>query len=457
MKKKIVVIGAGSASFGLTTLAGLLRSKDLFGSELCLVDINKEGLVAIYQLARRMNEEWDSGFSISYSTDRKEALPGADFIILSIAIDRENRWKIDYELAKKYGIIHYAENGGPSAVFHTARNLAIVMPIIKDIEEICPTATLLNFTNPVPRLVNAVHTYSSVKTVGICHQLSFGYMMAGFILADELEISAPKDYHFVWTDESAEIEHQILTQAMDKLNIMAAGINHFTWMLSVRTKSGEDVYPLLKQKFLENTTNFEPLTREMLRIFDYLPVPGDCHMCEYLPYTHNMHRDTWGKYNIQMYDLTRGQKNRERLWNEIVAMGSKQKSVESLKDAHTERAELIIGAMVTDSHSFEPAVNIPNRGSISNLPLDSIVEVPGIVGADGIRGVEMGALPEPIAELCRRQIVISDLVVKAGVEGDSKSAIQALALDPMIDDPSLATTLFDEYWKAHREYLPQFE
>jgi len=132
LKKKIVVIGAGSASFGISTLAGIMRNPDLHGCELCLVDINREGLEAIEKLALRMNDEWHADMHISATEQRKDALPGADYVVLSIAVDRENRWRIDHELAKEYGIMHYAENGGPAALFHTARNLAQIMPIIKD-------------------------------------------------------------------------------------------------------------------------------------------------------------------------------------------------------------------------------------------------------------------------------------------------------------------------------------
>jgi len=455
-RKKIVVVGAGSASFGLSTLAGLIKNEDLHGCELCLVDIDQHGLEAIYNLALRMNREWEAGMFISATGSRKEAFPKADYVILSIAIDRENRWRIDHELAKEYGIMHYAENGGPAALFHTARNLAQVMPILRDMEQYCPRARLLNFTNPVPRIALAARRYSRIATVGICHQLSFGYMMAGYVLAKDLDIDAPEDYRFVWTDESSEIEKNIIDQAVDKLDITAAGINHFTWMLDVRTKDGQDMYPLLKKRFLEALPNFEPLTQEMIKIFDCVPVPGDCHMCEYLPYTHNMNRDTWSKYNIQMYDLDRGARNRERLWNAIQQMGTGEISIDSLRQARTERAELIIGAMAKNSHAYEPAVNIPNLGYIGNLPADSIVEVPAVVDAEGVHGIGVGSLPESVAELCRRQIVIAELSVKAGAEGDRRAAIGALALDPMIDDPSLAATLFDRYLDAHRGYLPQF-
>lgn len=455
-RKRIVVVGAGSASFGLSTLAGLIRNKDLHGCELCLVDIDQQGLEAIHKLALRMNQEWESGMLISATDKRKEAFPKADYIILSIAIDRENRWRIDHELAKEYGIMHYAENGGPAALFHAARNLVQIMPILKDMELYCPNAKLLNFTNPVPRITLAARRYSNIASVGICHQLSFGYMMAGYVLAKELDIDVPEDYRFVWTDKSGEIEKSIVDQAMSKLDITAAGINHFTWMLDVRTKEGENIYPLLKKRFLEAPPDFEPLTQEMIKIFDCVPVSGDCHICEYLPYTHNMHRDTWSKYNIQMYDLERGSRNREKLWNTIIQMANGTMSIDSLIQARTERAELIIGAMATNSHSYESAVNIPNLGYIGNLPADSIIEVPAVIDAGGVHGIGVGNLPEPVAELCRRQITIAELSVKSAVEGDRKAGIEALALDPMIDDPSLATMLFDRYLNAHREYLPQF-
>jgi alpha-galactosidase len=455
-RKKIVVIGAGSASFGLSTLAGLIRNPDLHGCRLSLVDIDEEGVGAISRLAERLNREWQADMAIDSTVDRRKALPGADYVILSIATDRENRWRIDHELAKEFGIMHYAENGGPGALFHTARNLALVMPILGDMERLCPRARLLNFTNPVPRIALAARRYSRISTVGICHQLSFGYMMAGYVLAKDLGIDAPDDYRFVWTDKAGEIERHIVAQAKEKLDITAAGINHFTWMIDVSTKQGEDIYPLLKKRFLEAPRDFEPLTRQMLEIFDCVPVPGDCHLCEYLPYTHNMQKDTWKKFDIQMYDLKRGADNREKLWKRIMLMGSGELDVDDLKNAHTERAELIIGAALSNSHAYEPAVNLPNQGYVANLPADSIVEVPAIVSSSGIRGLGMGLLPEPVAELCRRQIAVAELAVKAGVEGSRTAALQALALDPMIDDPSLASRLFDRYLEAHRGFLPQF-
>ena len=136
VKKNIVVIGAGSASFGLSTLGAILRTAELEGSELRLIDKSEEGLETIAKLAEKANKEWGTGFTIKSSPNRKELLKDADFIIASIAVDREKTWAMDRELGLKYNINHYAENGGPGGFMHTARNVAQFMPIFSDIKSL---------------------------------------------------------------------------------------------------------------------------------------------------------------------------------------------------------------------------------------------------------------------------------------------------------------------------------
>lgn len=455
--KKIVVIGAGSASFGLTNLGAILRTPELQGSELCLVDINEEGLRLITKLAGRINGEWNSGFTIRSSTDRLELLEGADFIILSVAVDRENCWKMDQDIAKKYGIMHYAENAGPGGLMHTARNIAVIMPILRDIEALCPDALVLNFTNPVPRICIAAARHTKVKMVGICHQLEFSYTLVGKVLARELQIDIPENYLFRWNEDMMKAYGRVVEQVQQKVDIQAAGINHFTWILSMRDKrNGEDLYPLFKERYLNGFEEFEPLTREVFDIFKICPVPGDCHMVEYLPYTHNMTEDTWNKYDIQMYPLIEAQEDRHTMWKEIELMAEGKKSVDHLRNVHTERAESIIAAVVDNTYAYEPAVNIPNRGFIENLPYNAIVEVPAAVSASGIQGIGVGRLPDAVAELCRRQIAVAELAVEAAVKGDRDMALQALALDLMVDDPEIARGLLKDYLEAQKDYLPQF-
>lgn len=455
---KIVVIGAGSASFGLSILGKILLEKPLAGSHLCLVDINEEGLRKIARLAERLNTEWKAGFVIESSTVRREVLPGADVAVLSIAVDREKCWRQDFEIAKKYGIVHYAENGGPGAFAHTARNLAVAMDILRDIEELCPEAWLLNFTNPVPRLSIAARKYTSIKTLGICHQIGFGYMVIGTLLQKEFGIEVPENYRFYWEDPKRhETQHRISDAAKERVSLLAAGINHFTWMLGVRDRrTGEDLYPLLWESHRTHDRGFEPLTRELADLFGCFPVSGDCHLCEYLPYTHNMNRGVWERFDIQMYNLDLAEQGRNRLWDRIEELASGKGIVDELRSAHTERAEKVISALVSGEPRIEEALNLPNRGYIRNLPDDAIVEVPAMVSPHGVHGVGVGDLPEAIAEICRRQIAVAEMTVEAAVTGDRAKALQALALDPMIDDPQVARDLLDDYLTAFKDYLPQF-
>lgn len=456
---KIVVIGAGSASFGLSVLGKLLLEPGLAGSRLGLVDIDGEGLEKIERLANRANREWNSGFTIEANTDRTAILPEADFVVLSIAIDREKCWRKDFDIARKYGIDHYAENGGPGAFPHTARNLAVVMPILRDIESICPDAWLLNFTNPVPRICLAATKYTTLKTIGICHQIGFGYMMLGNFLSQDYGIEIPKNYRFRWDDPKRhETSHGITDIAIKKFDVFAAGLNHFTWMLGIRDRlTGEDLYPLLMQRLETHDPGFEPLTQEVTKLFGVMPVSGDCHMCEYLPYSHNAARKVWEHYDIQMYDLDLAEQGRDKTWAQIDRMASGAEPIDSLRSKHTERAEKIIAAIANNSHTYEEAINIPNKGHITNLPEASIVEVPGTVSAHGAHGIAVGNLPEPIAELCRRQVHLAELVVEASVEGDPTKALHALAMDPMVDDPRVAKALLDEYLTEFADYLPQFK
>lgn len=452
---KIVVIGAGSASFGLTNLGAIMRTPELKGATLCLCDLNAEGLEQIRQLAVRINAEWDSQMKIEASTDRTRLLPSADFVIISVAIDRETCWQADYDLAQKYGIIHYAENGGPGGFFHAARNVALLMPVFRDIEQYAPDALVLNFTNPMTRICTAAARYTKLKLVGICHQIDFGYMMAGRILGRTLGLDINHDYLFRWNHDPDE--RRIAQAAHQRLNVLAAGVNHFTWFLSIRDReTGEELLPLFKKLFLEQT-KFEPYTRDMIATFDQCPTSGDAHFLEYVPYTSSMQRGGWQRYDIQMYPLKGQDAMRDHMWERIARMADGSESIDAMKTVHTERAEQIIASVWTDKNQYDYAVNILNtEGYISNMPRDAVIEVPAIIGAHGVKGIAVGDLPPVPAAFCNRQKDIVDLAVKAMVEGDRGLALQALALDPMVDDLQVARGLLEDGLRHFERYLPQF-
>ncbi|UCE14201.1 MAG: hypothetical protein JSV04_03240, partial [Candidatus Heimdallarchaeota archaeon] len=197
-----------------------------------------------------------------------------------------------------------------------------------------------------------------------------------------------------------------------------------------------------------------PLTQEVFRTFRLLPVPGDCHLAEYLPYTTT--KENWTRFNIQLYDFDWGKQRRDQMWKEIKEMASGQRSLDSVIPNPFDRGEYIIAGIFSNANVYEPALNITNNGAISNLPADAVVEVPVTLNRMGALGMRMGTLPEGIAALCRREISIAKLITKASTEGDRDTALQAFALDPMINDLTLAETLLNEYLQAHKKYLPQF-
>jgi len=299
--------------------------------------------------------------------------------------------------------------------------------------------------------------YSKVKMVGICHQIEFGYMMIGRLLADDLGLKdVNKNFLFRWNDRSGD-SRTLSNAAIERVDMLAAGINHFTWMLSLRDRrTGEELLPLFKKRFLEQT-EFEPYTRDIIRLFDECPVSGDAHALEYLPYTSNMKRGGWDKYDIQMYPLLAMDAGREDMWKSITKMANGEADISHLKNVHTERAETMMAAVFHGLDAYEMSVNIPNtNGLISNMERDAIVEVPAVMGLHGVTGISVGALPPVAADFCNRQKLIVDLTVKSIVDGNRALAVQAIAIDPMVDDLATAEGIVEEGLKINSKYLTTF-
>ncbi len=457
---KIVVIGAGSASFGENTLAALMRSKKLRGSRLALVDRNAQSLDIVHRLANRLNSEWDSGFIVSVHANHKEALDGANFVVSAIEVGpREELWKSDYEITLKRGVHQpYAENGGPGGFIHAARNIPPLMEILRDMEQACPDAWFVNFTNPMVRICDAVNRHSKIKAVGLCHQIYAGYGMVGVALAKDLGIQLPEGLEGMHADIMQHpLQQMVAHQTVPLVDIRAAGTNHFTWIVSIHDKrTGEDLYPLLRKRFFELDETFEPLTRRIFREFDMFPVPGDTHLCEYLPWMSDPIAKPWEKFNIRLYDWEMMAGLRDFSLDRLNEMANGNMTVEGLLEADSEGAlEMIENISCAGGH-YHLAANLPNVGQISNLPPGATVETPVIVNGAGIHPVHIGALPEPVAELCRRELLTAQLGVDAAVEGSYAKALQCLLLDPVIRDLDSARLILDDYLKIYREHLPQF-
>ena len=456
----ITVIGAGSASFGENTLSAILRSKKLRGSTLRLVDRNPDSLDIVHRLANRLNVEWEAGFTVSAHTDHREALDGAQFVVNAIEVGaRENLWRRDFEIPMKYGVRQpYAENGGPGGFAHAARNIGPILQIARDMEQACPEAWFINFTNPMVRICDAVNRHSKIKSVGLCHQIYAGYVMVGMALAGDLGIEVPPELTGMHASADQYVAQQLVRkQIVPLVDIRAAGTNHFSWILSIRDRrTGEELYPLFRKRFFELDPKFEPLTRDVFSAFGWFPVPGDTHLCEYLPWTNDPVTKPWEKYDIKLYDWDLMAAIRDFKLDRLNEMANGNLTIEGLLDTDSEGALEMIENISGASTHYHLAANLPNVGQIANLPLGATVETPVVVDGAGIHPVHVGALPEPIAELCRRETTVAQLCVDAAAEGSREKALQCLLLDPVITDIETAKKILDDYLVSYKGYLPQF-
>ncbi len=457
---KIVILGAGSAVFGQRAISAILRSERLRGADLHLVDIDEQPLELMTQLAEVMNREWGSGARISSTTRRREALPGADFVIVSVQVGpREEVWEKDWRIPLNHGIRQpYAENSGPGALAHTARNLPLIMAIADDMQELCPDALFMNYVNPLIRLTLAIRRYSEVPVVGMCHQLLWGYAMAAALLADRYGIEVPPDVKIDTNHEHRHFREPLMAAGLKHLDIKAAGINHFSWAYDIRDKeTGEDLYPELRENWLKpERERFEPLSRDIFKIFGLMPTPSDSHLCEFLPHVHDPIKKPWEKYGLHTQSWTGNHKRRADRRAVAQAIVDGKESVETLRNLRSEGVPEVIEGIHANLNTYIHQLNLPNDGLIPNLPDDAIVEVPGMSSGLGVRGLQMPPLPEPIAELCRREIAYSSLVVDACYHGDRELALQALLLDPTVNDIDTARAVLDDLLTEFAEYMPQF-
>jgi alpha-galactosidase len=418
-KTKIVFIGAGSASFGYNMFRDLFTCQELQGSILSLVDQDAIALERMYHLAVKMNAEARTGLVIEMTTDRRQALPGAGFVVNSIAVERNRLWKLDFEIPKKYGIRHtLGENGGPGGVFFTLRTIPMILDIAHDMEELCPKALFINFSNPESRIILALGRYSKIHAVGLCHGV------------------------FMGRDDMATI----MGMQPERLDVRAAGLNHFQWFLGVYDKdTGEDLYPRLHQNEQTFDPTFRPLSRRLFRAFGHYPSCSDDHLGEYLAYG-------W-EGGEEGYNFEWDEQYRHSLLDLIGAITRGEQTYQDWRTPSGERGVAVITGILHNQHRWIESGVVYNQGVIANLSPDSAVEVPLVVDAQGVHPVSTGYLPDGIAKLLAMQVSVQQLAVEAAVHGSKELALQALLIDPVINSAEAAEKILDELWEINRPYI----
>jgi alpha-galactosidase len=419
-RTKIVFLGAGSLSFGMSMLRDLVTTPGLSGSTVTLVTQHAETAARAADLARFLNEKANAGLVIEATTDRRAALDGAGFVVNSTAIERNRLWQLDFALPKKYGIRQtLGENGGPGGLSFTLRTLPMIFDFIRDIEDICPQALFINFSNPENRIVTALGRYSKVRCIGLCHGI---FIMRGRVA-------------------------EILGLPSDDVEVWGAGLNHFQCLMRIQHKqTGEDLYPRLRAAEPAFDPKGSPMTRQLFRAFGYWLGCGDGHLGEYLPYG-------W-EGGEEGFDFA-GDERWRAAFSKLAA--DVQSGASPMPDwwlePSGERGAAVIAAELLNQKRLIESGIVYNRGTIPNLPAELAVEVPVVVDAAGVHPVSLGPLPDPVAKLMAMQAHVQQLAVEAAVHASRELALQALLIDPVVNSASAAVQMLDEMWEINGPYI----
>lgn len=427
-KHKIVLIGAGSLQFGLSTVGNILESEILKGSTITLHDIDPENLDLTYKACHSAIEKRNLNFRIEQTTNRIQALKDASFIINAIEIPpRFKLLNYDYRIPQQYGNMQVSgENGGPGGLFHSLRVIPPILEICEDIKKICPNSVLINFSNPMNRICLAIkRKFPKLKFVGLCHEY----------------------HHFI------PLLEKILDKKEEELEITAGGLNHFGVLLNVKYKeSGKDAYPDIRKigpSYLYSVNSYDgfKFIAFFLETYGYLPYTTDSHYGEYIHWS-------WKKADIpairKFWSFYEEMLKKDQI--KILRKIKRGKGARLVK-ADEERAIPIIEGIVTDTNYIEPSVNIPNENVFSNLPQDLTVECPALINKDGINPIELGEYPIEIATLIKEQAAIQDLVLEAIFKKSKDLVLQALLADPTVRSPWQAKNIFEELFRLEKDYI----
>ena len=435
---KIAFIGAGSFGFTRGLVRDILSFPAFADSTIALMDIDTERLNSIKKAVDRIVAEGHYPAKIIATTDRAEALRGADGVLCTILAGGIDIWRHDIEIPKKYGVdINVGDTRGPAGIFRALRTIPVMLDICKDIERYCPDALFLNYTNPMAMLCRAMQGQSKVKVTGLCHSVQgTAAMLAKWI-------GAP----------------------LDEISYLSAGINHQAWYLEYKWK-GVDAYPLIRKAILERPEiyNEEQVRNEMFLHLDYYVTESSGHNSEYnawfrkrpdLIEKYCIHGTGWnpGEYAYILNDYLK----RETSWKQDI-----EKWLEEPVDLKRgqEYAASIFNAVFGDGTPFEFNGNVRNFGLIDNLPVGCCVEVPVLASRRGLNSIHVGPLPEQLAILNNINARCEELAVEAAILGDPRKVFYAVYNDPLtsavlsLDE---IQRIVEEMLRVNAPYLPQFK
>ena len=428
---KISIIGAGSM-FTRHLTVDILTIEGLDQGVLALVDIDPKRLELAKKLVEMIIAKTGKNWQVIASTDRREVLADSDFVVNQIEVSGLETVRLDYEIPLKYGVKQcIGDTLGPGGLFKTLRTLPPWMEIVRDIEELAPKTTILNYTNPMSAVVLATTRITDLPVVGLCHSVQGSSRQ----LAEYLDVP------------------------YEELEWECAGINQMAWFTRLEHK-GRDMYPVLKEKAKDpQLLARDPVRLDAMLYLGAFVTESSGHFSEYIPY-YRKRQELIDQHCGQGYNGETGfyatqwptwRANNDRAIQELIS-GERELTLER----SYEYAALIIEAMVKD----QPAViygNVKNTGLIENLPQDGIVEVACMINRNGINPCYFGRLPEQLAALNRSNMAFFELAVEAVLQRDREMAMHALMVDPLtaaVCSLGEIKAMFDELYQAQRDYIP---
>ena len=432
---KISIIGAGSG-FTQPLCKDIMLIDGLDSGEFALVDIDNERLELGHKLVEKVIGLVGKKFTVTSSTDRREVIAGSDYLINTIEVSGVQTVKFDNDIPLKYGVKQcIGDTIGPGGLFKALRTVPVWVEILKDAEELCPDAMVMNYTNPMSMITLAGIRSTSLPIVGLCHSVQY----TSRLIADYCDVP------------------------YDEMDWDCGGINHMSWFTTFR-RNGEDLYPLLKKRVRADKELYEkdPVRFEFMLEMGYFVTESSGHFSEYVPYFRkrqelidrycrdgyrgqtSFYADEWPKWRESADETKRKQLSGEE---EIEIKRSHEYGSVIIEGMELDRPQVVYGSML-------------NNGLIENLPSDGVVEVACLVDGKGVRPTRFGRLPSQLAALCRSNMSMFELGVEAALTRNREAAARALMLDPLtsavcsLDEIRKMT---DELFEAEKEYLPGFE
>lgn len=432
MRKKLVLIGAGSAMFTQGLLADIIKEESLGSWEIGLVDTDPEALTVAYNLAKKMVEVKNADIVIKHSTNRKDFLVGTDIVITTIGVGGRRAWETDVFIPRKYGIYQpVGDTVGPGGISRAMRMIPAMKEIAEDILKLCPDALFINYANPMTAICRALRKSTGVKVTGLC----IGVYQVEKYLAEVLGVP-----------------HQEVAS-------IAVGINHLTFIIDFRHK-GENVFPRLRQHVKETgKINENPFSWSLFDIYGAYPAVNDRHVVEFF-----LDRFPNGKYygktlGIDIFSVEKIIERGDSIYAEMAKLSKPETRLNSevfskASGEHGQTLEIITSIYKDQRKIF--SANLPNNGAIPNLPSYAVLEMPAVASGKGFLPLGIDYFPDSLAAIINQRLACVELTVDAALEGDRRLMAEAMLVDGAVRDKDTAEKLTNELLKVHKSFLPQF-